>query len=124
MTEYDPMWDLVPETWLALDESERLALVREYHEDIAAEAPGAIVHAVFHVIVENQLASGEATVRTTLSRLIGEGLDRHDAIHAIGSVLAEHTYDLLRNGPLEENVKDAYFAGLEHLTADRWRETD
>jgi hypothetical protein len=45
-------------------------------------------HAANHVIVENQLAMGDATVvPATLARLMQEGLDRHDAIHAIGSVL-------------------------------------
>jgi hypothetical protein len=40
-----------------------------------------------HVVVENQVALGEATsVPEALDRLINEGLDRHDAVHAVGSV--------------------------------------
>src|SRR6266850_2162864 len=34
------------------------------------------------------------SVRATLNRLMGEGLDRHEAIRAIGLVLSEHIYDL------------------------------
>jgi len=46
------------------------------------------MHGVAHVIVENQIAAGDSTVEpVTLARLMREGLDRHDAIHAIGSVL-------------------------------------
>jgi hypothetical protein len=46
-------------------------------------------HAIAHTIVESQLATGEvAGVPATLARLMREeGLDRHDAVHAIGSVL-------------------------------------
>jgi hypothetical protein len=42
---------------------------------------------VFHVIVENQAAQGlETPVRRTLARLQAEGLSRHDAVHAVGSI--------------------------------------
>jgi hypothetical protein len=34
------------------------------------------------------------SVRATLNRLMGEGLDRHEAIRAIGLVLSEYIYDL------------------------------
>lgn len=62
-------------------------------------------------------------VRRTLLRLMGEGLDRHEAIHAIGSVLAGHLNDLLRSrdtlaSPEESNA--AYFDELERLTAEDW----
>jgi len=47
-------------------------------------------HAATHGIVENQAAMGHATVvPTTLDRLMRDGLDRHDAVHAIGSVLLQ-----------------------------------
>src|SRR5437016_9813537 len=50
------------------------------------------------VVVENQVALGdEIPVRRTLERLRAEGLDRHDAVHAAGSVLAKRIYDLLRS---------------------------
>jgi hypothetical protein len=42
-------------------------------------------------MVEAQIALGDETPASRIAqRLIGEGLDRHDAIHAIGMVLAEH----------------------------------
>jgi hypothetical protein len=49
-------------------------------------------------VVENQLALGEATpVPTTLERLMDEGLDRHEAIHAIGSILMRIMFDAIRS---------------------------
>jgi hypothetical protein len=43
-------------------------------------------------------------------RLIGEGLDRHDAIHAIGMVLAEHIYDVLKTTKSDRDANVPYFA--------------
>ena len=60
-------------------------------------------------------------VTATLARLRQEGLDRHDAIHAIGSVLADHMRQLMTG---ELNVPDPnpiYFAALDRLTAESWR---
>ena len=78
-----------PQEWLELDESERLDLVKRYH--IRAKLPvgeNERLHAAAHVIVENQVALGDVTVvPATLARLMREGLDRHDAIDAIASVL-------------------------------------
>ncbi len=46
-----------------------------------------------HVVVENQIAMGdEIPVRDTLVRLMSEGLDRHDAVHAIATVLTNLIY--------------------------------
>jgi len=54
------------------------------------------MHGVAHVIVENQVAAGDSTVvPVTLARLMREGLDRHDAIHAIGSVLMGIVFDVI-----------------------------
>ena len=48
-------------------------------------------------IVENQVALGDAfAARAVLLRLMAEGLDRHEAIHAIGSVLSEQRSGALR----------------------------
>ena len=80
---YDP--DITPEPgeWLSLDERERIELVLNHHRRIRAKLPNAQLHAVIHVIVENQLAEGFEVTRETLKRLKTEGIDRHEAIHAI-----------------------------------------
>src|ERR1700757_4384746 len=94
---YDPLEAPDPDEWLALDEQERLDLVQEYHRRARIHLPNAKVHAVLHAIVEAQIALADETpARRTAQRLIDEGLDRHEAIHAIGLVLAEFMHDLLQ----------------------------
>ena len=84
--------------------------------------PNASLHATMHVVVENQVAMGdEIPVRRTVDRLQAEGLDRHEAIHAVGAVLAEQMFDLLKMGPPKTDPGTVYRASLERLTAEGWR---
>ena len=112
-----------PEEWLELDESDRIDLVIDYH--ISAKQPvgeSERVHAVAHVIVEDQAAMGNATVvPATLDRLMREGLDRHDAVHAIGSVLMGIVFDTLKNPGKQVDINIAYGRQLAELTAASWR---
>ena len=55
------------------------------------------------------------------STALGEGLDRPEAIHAIGLVLGEYIYDLARAREPETHRIESYYAALERLTADYWR---
>jgi hypothetical protein len=94
----------------------------DFHQRARVRLPNAKVHAVAHVIVENQIAEGNALpVARTLQRLMAEGLDRHDAIHAIGMVLIGHMNDLMKAGSVEGDPNAPYFAELERLTAEQWR---
>jgi hypothetical protein len=122
MDHYDPLLAPDPVEWLAVEEGQRITLVVDYHEGARVKLPNHRVHAAIHVIVENQIAMGEELpVRRVLDRLQNEGLDRHDAIHAIGSVLAEHLSDLLSTGTRKGDANEAYWAGLGRLTAHGWR---
>ena len=124
MTRYDPLIPPEPEHWSALDEQEQIDLVADYHRRARLRAPNAKMHAVIHVVVERQFALGDETpVRRTVQRLMFEGLDRHEAIHAVGSVLAGHIHDLMRRDELKagEDPNIAYFAALATLTAEEWR---
>jgi hypothetical protein len=61
------------------------------------------------------------------SRLLGsatgaEGLDRHEAIHAIGSVLMGHVYNLVRGDAKPGDPNPPYFQALQRLTASSWQE--
>lgn len=107
--------------WQGLDERERIRLVMDYHRRARIALPNARLHAVFHVIVENQAALGSGTpVQATLERLQQEGLDRHDALHAVGSVLLTHIHDFMRaKGRGDPNP--AYYRDLRALTARAWR---
>jgi hypothetical protein len=121
MQRYDPLKAPDPEEWLALDEQERIDLVRDYHRRARIKLPDATLHAVMHAIVENQIALGEQlSVRRTTQRLMDEGLDRHDAIHAVGSVLAEFIFDIFTEPKPHAVPNAAYFAALERLTAEGW----
>jgi hypothetical protein len=122
MDSYDPDTSLNATDWLETDEGERIELVSSYHRRKKSRLPNAQLHSVIHVVVENQLALGESIVIETLARLQGQGLSRHDAVHAIGSVLAADLYELMQES--SEATGDAYHRYLERLqalTAEKWR---
>jgi hypothetical protein len=119
---YDPLEAPDPQQWLALDESERIDLVEDYHRDAGIRLPNLKAHATLQAVVENQIALGdEVPVGRTLERLMAEGLDRHDALHAIGMELAVHMNDLLRKGEAGPDPNQPYYDALEQLTAESWR---
>ncbi len=123
MKNYDPLKPPDPEEWRSLDEQERIQLVENFHRRARTRLPNAKMHAVIHAIVENQIALGDETpVERTVQRLMSEGLDRHDSIHAVSSVLIHHITDLLGQPVAESGAERnrPYYAALEQLTAKRW----
>lgn len=125
--DYDPFVEPDPIDWLATDEQRRLDLITRYHRHEGFEAERSEVHAVMHAVVENQIAErDQLPVRRTLLRLMAEGLDRHDAIHAIASVLIGHINEQLSETASEaertsgDDINAPYFAELERLTAKGW----
>ncbi len=122
MQRYDPLEAPDPEEWLALDEQERIDLAQEYHRRAGVRVPNATLHATLHAIVEAQIALGDETpARRTAQRLMDEGLDRHDTIHAIALVLAEFMHELMNAPKPGAHTNASYFAALERLTAEDWR---
>ena len=120
MQQYDPMFESDPEWWEALDVDERINVVVEYHDEAGTELPDEYTHALLHVVVENQVALGEETpVAAVLCRLVDENLDRHDAGHAIASILVNHLFELM-HGDDATLDNDDYYAELEELTAEKW----
>jgi hypothetical protein len=121
MERYDPDKNISPEEWMALDEGERRILVEQYHRKKRIKLPNPQLHTVFHVVVENQIALGdEIPARKTLVRLLREGLTRHDAVHAIASVVSSHMFSLLKHGPTGKDPNADYYRQLEELTAQSW----
>ena len=121
MKSYNPRKKPNPDQWLALDEDERIFLIEEFHERKRIDLPNVRVHASFHAVIENQLASGDPPqAADTLKRLRGEGLDRHEAIHAIGSVLSEVMYHAMKSPSQKVDSTQAYIEGLEELTVEKW----
>jgi hypothetical protein len=124
MEGYDPDVSPDPTEWLALDPDERTLLVDRYHRDARISLPkrARSIHGLLHVVVENQLALADQTiVRETLQRLIGEGLSRHDAVHAIAAVLAEYMHELLNKKEVQSGTHTPYYEALQKLTAEKWR---
>jgi len=124
---YDPLKAPDPAEWLALDEQERISLAQDYHRRAKIRLPNETVHSVLHAIVENQIALGdEIPVRRTVQRLMTEGLDRHDAIHAVGMILMQFMSDVMSRADTQQPESRAdpnlpYYAALEELTAESWR---
>ena len=80
------------------------------------------LHAWAHTIVENQIAMGdEIPVAEAIDRLIAEGLDRHEAIHAVAARLMEHIQVITQSGAQpSDDLHDAYFDAVRQLTAEDW----
>ena len=121
MENYNPLKHPIPEEWLALDEDERICLVRNFHEALDETPEDALnLHSMFHVIVENQIAENVDFIPETIAKLIRQGLDRHDAVHAISSIVCEDIFDLMKGNKQEFSAKQ-YRRKLEKITAKRWR---
>ena len=122
---YDPERGPDPEWWLSLDESERMNLAQGSQCD-GEQPPNSRLHAAIHLIVENQVAMGDKTpVAATLQRLLAEGLGRHDAVHAIGSVLAKRIYQAMEYDSVAavgvDDPSESYYRELGQLRAVKWR---
>jgi hypothetical protein len=121
MDKYNPNESVDSKNWLALDEVNRIELVHDFHSkldlELAVEALN--VHSTIHVLVENQLAMGVEFIPETIAKFIRQGLNRHEAIHAIGAIISEDIFDLLK-GSAEEFSQKKYRKKLEKITAKKW----
>jgi len=119
---YNPHSAPDPEQWLAEEDSEQLDRVMRAHRKQGLDASQLKAHALFHTIVENQIAMGDATpVPEAMDRLMAEGLDRHEAIHAVASKLTKHLWDILRvETQPSDDLHEAYFNAVRQLTAKEW----
>ena len=119
LTKYDPEHAPDPARWLAEDEQQLISIIERYHrrERIDIERPQ--LHAVIHMVVEKQVAMGdELPVAEAVQRLMGEGLSRHEAIHAVGAVLMGYLSEALRSDSGPDN--EAYNREVRALTKEKW----
>jgi hypothetical protein len=72
------------------------------------------------MVVENQLAEEYECAVRTLRHLTAAGMNRHEAIHVIGSDLASHMHALL-GGAKQDFDDEAYSRDLDALEAAEWR---
>ena len=114
-----------PQEWLDADESERFDAVIRHHREEPDELPNEHVHASIHVVVENQFAlENETPVAAAIQRLMSEGLDRHDAVHAVGAVFSKYLWSIMRdsNESVADNWSEEYFDEVREMTVEKWYE--
>ena len=115
---YDPAVKPNPDEWLELDDGERVLAARQYHKRARERAGNPELHAIIHATVETQLAEGHPDVQAAFARLSREGLDRHNIVHAVGSVLADDIYGIMKSQRPHDPVE--YARKLGELTAEGW----
>lgn len=119
--DYDPERALDKGAWLDLDEGEQLEIVMAFHESHVELGDSLDGHAAIHVTIETQIATDTPEVMAALARLMKQGLTRHGAIHAIGSVFFESVQELLASDDSEgEDANERYYAKLSSISADDW----
>ena len=116
---YDPEVAPDRDRWLASSEEDRFAAVRRHHKKARHEAGNPRLHVAIHVAVENQLAELHPAATEAMHRLVAEGLRRHEALHAIGFVLAEEMFEILKSK--RPHDPEVYSRRLQELTAAAWR---
>ncbi len=108
-----------PVQWLATEEEERMAAVEAYHRRKRQRSGNARLHAVIHAVVENQLAEHHPAATAAMERLLADGLNRHEAVHAIGCLVASDLSDMMKMQ--RRHDAEEYARKLQQLTAETWR---
>ncbi len=124
MLKYNPEKAPNPEVWLAAEEDERIDAVLHWHRKARVELPNEMLHALVHVVVENQLAEEHPPVVSAIPRLMQQGLTRHEAVHAVATALTDYYYEMSRDAaaPQDPDALQAHYdAIVDSLTADGWR---
>jgi hypothetical protein len=79
-------------------------------------------HLIIHEMVEGQLAQGDPPeVSEVLHRLLAGGLSRHEAIHAIGTIVAREAYKMMKEGRDLDRV--SYLRELETLSVESYKKS-
>src|SRR5699024_11038706 len=118
---YNPSNQPNPQEWLALDEAERINLVLAYHNQAEDDMEGVYLHSTIHAVIEYQAALGDNyPVKATLDRLMKEELSRHDAIHAVGSVLIKYLWEVGTGENTSKDFSQDYFDEVSEFSAQKW----
>ena len=119
---YNPLVAPDPEYWLLLDEDERIDMVKAFHKKHRIRLPNLQMHSGLHAMIENQMAEGEDAVVRAMDRLLAQGLDRHDAIHALCWVFSLQLFEQMKSPSTspESSLNDSYLAAVERVNAQDW----
>jgi len=124
---YDPNVPPDPAEWLELSEGDRIDAVAAAHAGTLGflDEGGARTHVALQAAVETQVAMGEPEpVPGKLEELMQGGLTRHEALHALMSVVGTLMWEITHKqieGP--DAVKARHLELLGELTARSWLET-
>lgn len=113
-----------PARWLAADEVVRTEAIRAHHDTLAEhpDGPDPALHAAFHLIGENQVAAGQPPeTAAAVARLIAGGTTRHEAIHAVMSIVATEVFTMLRDKRTYDRAGTT--RALAKLRAEDWAGT-
>jgi len=83
---YDPECAPNAAEWLALSEAERQRVVKSFHFSERIKTADKKLHAVEHLTVEDQIATGFGPSRRAVTRLQEQGLSRHEAVREIAAI--------------------------------------
>jgi hypothetical protein len=101
----------------------------EYHEvwdrleeygdqDIEIDGVSPILHINIHAVIENQLAENDPPfVAKALLKLTNNGVSRHEAIHVIGSALAQQIWTMMAQK--KEYDQQVYRNHIDHYVSER-----
>jgi hypothetical protein len=120
---YDPEKPPAPDVWRDLDEDEAQLMIARHHRSPGCAHPPAAnrrLHDITHLLVENHAASPDLPIADALVRLVAEGLTRHEAVHAVGSVMSRYLLDALSPGTPAPDLEQ-YYTEVRSLTAASWR---
>lgn len=120
---YDAQQEPPAKVWIELDEQERTMLIDHHHQRLGrrhVKMPNPALHASMHAVIENQLAENNPpATRAALVRLMNEGLDRHEALHAVASIVSAHMFEMMKS---QKDFDEAtYCRELDALSAESWR---
>jgi alkylhydroperoxidase/carboxymuconolactone decarboxylase family protein YurZ len=74
------------------------AAVLDPHEEVLRDGANPFAHIAIHQVIANQIANrNPPQTAETLEALMQAGYTRHEAIHAIGAILAQEIFEILRD---------------------------
>ena len=108
----DLTWERGKSGEILEDEEARLAQAKRDHpeyadqwgrlgelsdEEVERDGTNPILHILIHQTIENQIANGKPKeTAPTVEALMQQGLDRHEAIHRVGTVMAGEIFHILK----------------------------
>lgn len=118
MLNYDPNSTPNPQQWLQLDGHDRTRIVEEYLDRNGGYGGSLQLQARLQALVETQLAEGLTPVKAAFMHLRDNGLNRHECIRALASILGRCMPEAPQSDTADVPPNKTYLAQLETLTSD------